>query len=64
MDHARWDALTRSANAQLTRRGTLRTGLSLLAGTLLLHRAQGATSARNACRSASGMDEGIALNGV
>ena len=59
MDHARWDALTRSANAQLTRRGTLRTGVSLLAGALLLHRMQDSSSARNACQVRCGGDRRV-----
>lgn len=56
MDHARWDALTRSATAQLTRRGTLRTGFGVLVGALLLNRSQTDTSARNACDVRCGGD--------
>ena len=56
MDHARWDALTRTANDQLSRRGTLRTGMSVLVGALLLNRTQGDTAARNACQVRCGGD--------
>jgi hypothetical protein len=59
MDHARWDALTRSANAQLTRRGSLRTGMSVLLGTLLLNHTSGDTSARNACQVRCGGDRRV-----
>ena len=59
MDHAHWDALTRSANAQLTRRGTLRTAIGVLAGTLLLKRSQEDTLARNACLVRCGGDRRV-----
>jgi hypothetical protein len=59
MDHARWDALTRSTTDLLSRRGTVRTGMSILAGALLLNRAQGDTSARNACQVRCGGDRRV-----
>jgi hypothetical protein len=59
MDHERWDALTRSATVQLTRRGTVRAGLGVLAGAFLLDRAQGESSARNACQVRCGGDRRV-----
>ena len=50
MDHARWDALTRSANDDLTRRGALRTGLGLLLGAWLVQGSTSDSAARNACQ--------------
>ena len=59
MDHARWDALTRSTTAHLSRRGTLRTGISILTGSLLLTYTQRGASARNACQVRCGGDRRV-----
>ena len=59
MDHARWDALTRSASDHLSRRNTLRTGLGFLAGALLLNGTRSDMSARNACQVRCGGDRRV-----
>lgn len=59
MDHARWDALTRSTNDYLSRRGTLRTGFGVLVGALLWGHTAGTTSARNACQVRCGGDRRV-----
>jgi hypothetical protein len=59
LDHARWDALTRSTHDHLSRRGTVRTGIAVLIGTLLAHRIQVDASARNGCQVRCGGDRRV-----